>query len=139
MSEHFEYLVRAGDPELVLARAGLARRQAELLAALVADGPVPDGFDRRQVHVQARGLAAKRRDTVARVAPEVQRILGAEFGPLFLRYARRGPSSGGYRADARAFAEWAAAEEPSAAWRPELERWLRPVAVAVRRRPRPRS
>ncbi|MFI6445178.1 hypothetical protein [Kitasatospora sp. NPDC050543] len=102
-----EYLARGEDAELVLARAGLARRQHALLAALVAGGPVPAGFDPRQVRAQAIGLAAKRRDTVARVCPELPRVVGPSFGPLFLRYAQQHPQSGGYRADARAFARWA--------------------------------
>ncbi len=125
MSEHFEYLIRAGDPELVLARAGLARRQAELLDALVGGGPAPAGFDRAQVGVQARGLAAKRGDTVARVAPELPRVLGAEYSPLFLRYARLGPPVGGHRADARAFAAWAADAAGPAEVRQGLAEWLR--------------
>ncbi|MDH6125899.1 hypothetical protein P3T39_002856 [Kitasatospora sp. GP82] len=137
MSEHFEYLVRAGDPELVVARAGLARRQAELLTALVAGGPVPEGFDQEQVRIQARGLLAKRRDTVARVAPEIPRLLGADYGLLFGRYARQGPAVGGYRADARAFAEWAvdwaAVGAPDAPWRIALDRWLRPAEPPRRR------
>jgi hypothetical protein len=138
--EHFEYLVRAGDPELVLARAVLARQQTELLTALVAGGPVPDGFDREQVGVQARGLAAKRRDVVARVEPGLERVLGAEFGPLFVRYALRRPPADGYRADARAFASWAIDDAPSAAWRPALERWLAPEpATPPRRRLRPKG
>ncbi|KJK59063.1 hypothetical protein [Saccharothrix sp. ST-888] len=137
MSEHFEYLAEGGDPELVVARARLARRQAELLSALVAGGPVPEGFDREQVRIQAQGLLAKRRDTVARVAPEVPRILGAQYRPLFRRYARQGPAVGGYRADARAFAEWAvdwaAVGAPDTPWRPALERWLRPAEPPRRR------
>lgn len=139
MSEQFEYLVRAGDPELVVARAGLARRQSELLGALVGGAPVPAGFDRAQVRVQARGLAAKRGDTVARVVPEVARVLGAEFGPLFLRYAQQGPPPGSYREDARAFAEWAVGLPGAAAWRPALEQWLRPPTAPSRRRLRLRA
>lgn len=137
-----EYLARGEDAELVLARAGLARRQHALLAALVAGGPVPAGFDPRQVRAQAIGLAAKRRDTVARVCPELPRVVGPSFGPLFLRYAQQHPQSGGYRADARAFARWALtaphrperhpepvtepADALGAAQRRALEQWLTP-------------
>lgn len=48
------------------AREDLARAQAELLAALVADGPAPAGFDPVRLRVQSRALAAKRRSTAAR-------------------------------------------------------------------------
>ncbi|MEV0533432.1 hypothetical protein [Kitasatospora sp. NPDC050463] len=100
----------AGD--LTAARAALARRQEELLAALVAGGPVPPGFDPAQVRAQSAGLAAKRRDTTAKVAPELPRLLGRRYGPLFLAYAGTHPQTGGYRADARAFAAWALSTDP---------------------------
>ncbi len=118
------------------ARARLAARQGELLTALVAGGPVPPGFDPAQVRAQAAGLAAKRRDTAAKVAPALPRLLGAQYGPLFLAYARNHPQTDGYRADARAFAEWALTErpEPSEEQRRALEQWLRP---APERRPGP--
>jgi len=126
-SERYEYVVRErGDAELLLARTELARRQGELLTALVAGGPVPEGFDPDQVRIQAHGLATKRRDTVAHVAPELRALLGADYSELFLRYAAGRPQTGGYRADARAFAEWALAAEPGAGWHGELRRWLRP-------------
>lgn len=133
MPEHYEYVVRTGDPELVLARAELARRQSDLLAALVAGGPVPAGFDERQVRVQIRGLTAKRRDTVARVDPGLELILGHEYGPLFLRYAAAHPMTGGYRDDARSFAGWALRTEPAAAWHTALQRHLRPAGPSHRR------
>ncbi|MFJ1704114.1 hypothetical protein [Kitasatospora sp. NPDC088346] len=130
MSERDEYLLRGGtegDAELVVARASLARRQTELVAALVAGGPVPDGFDPEQVRIQAQGLAAKRRDTVARVAPELAAILGEAYAPLFRRYAEQHRQSGGYLADARAFAEWTLAAEPATPWRGAISGWLRPA------------
>lgn len=118
---------------LAAARARLAERQEALLTALVAGGPVPPGFDEAQVHAQALGLARKRRDTTAKVAPELARLLGPRFGPLFLAYARRHPQAGGYRADARAFAAWAVAntsaygagEGLGPEQRRALEQWLR--------------
>ncbi|MBP0449961.1 hypothetical protein J5Y04_10425 [Kitasatospora sp. RG8] len=121
------------DSELAAARARLAERQEALLAALVAGGPVPPGFDEAQVHAQALGLAHKRRDTAAKVAPELPRLLGPQYGPLFLAFARRHPQTGGYRADARAFAAWALANTsaygPGEGLGPEqrraLELWLR--------------
>lgn len=114
------------------ARARLARRQEELLAALVAGGPVPPGFDPAQVRAQSAGLAAKRRDTAAKVAPELRRLLGRQYGPLFLAYAGTRPQTGGYRADARAFAAWALDNDPPRDGsglgpdeRRALEQWLR--------------
>ncbi len=108
MSEEYEYLVAAdaGEPGTVLARARLAHRQAELLAALVAGGPTPPGFVPEQLRIQAAGLAAKRRDTVARVAPELPALLGGRFAADFGRYATGTPMTGGYRTDALAFVRW---------------------------------
>nr|WP_324604085.1 hypothetical protein [Streptomyces pyridomyceticus] len=113
------------------ARARLARRQEELLAALVAGGPVPPGFDPAQVRAQSTGLAAKRRDTTAKVAPDLPRLLGARYGPLFLDYARTHPQTGGYRADARSFAAWVLTDggPPAADHRRALEQWLHPAPV----------
>ncbi|OEU92375.1 endonuclease, partial [Streptomyces abyssalis] len=53
------------------ARERLARAQADLLAALVAGAPAPEGFDSGRLAVQSRALAAKRADVVAKVAPEL--------------------------------------------------------------------
>ncbi|MER7751728.1 hypothetical protein [Kitasatospora sp. NPDC097643] len=122
-------LSHGGECATGAAREELARQQEALLAALVAGGPVPPGFDPAQVRAQSTGLAAKRRDTAAKVAPELPRLLGPRYGPLFLGYARRHPQTGGYRADARAFAEWALTDgeglEPDR--RRALEQWLRPA------------
>ncbi|MGW7263783.1 multinuclear nonheme iron-dependent oxidase [Streptomyces sp. NPDC054842] len=86
------------------ARQRLALAQAALLSALVAGTPVPEGFDRVRLGVQARALAAKRADVVAKVAPELPRILGAAYRPTFLAYAQRHPMTGGYRQDALEYA-----------------------------------
>lgn len=68
---------------------------------------MPEGFDRQRVRVQARALAAKRADVVAKLAPELPGILGGEdpYREAFLRYARQRPMTGGYRRDAMEFAE----------------------------------
>ncbi|MGW4723945.1 DUF692 domain-containing protein [Streptomyces sp. NPDC004291] len=87
------------------ARQRLGLAQASLLSALVAGTPVPEGFDSRRLGVQSRALAAKRAGVVAKVAPELPDILGREFRPAFLAYARSRPMSGGYRRDALDFAE----------------------------------
>ncbi|MFI9362387.1 hypothetical protein ACIG5E_15250 [Kitasatospora sp. NPDC053057] len=121
------------------ARERLARRQEELLAALVAGGPVPPGFDPDQVRAQSTGLAAKRRDTTAKIAPDLPRLLGAQYGPLFLGYARTHPQTGGYRADARAFAGWVLTDggPPAADHRRALEQWLQQAPERAERPPGP--
>ncbi|MYW48083.1 DUF692 domain-containing protein [Streptomyces sp. SID161] len=102
----------AGDGGVgVLARpvAGMRERlgvaQAAVLSSLVAGTPVPEGFDRVRMGVQARALAAKRAGVVAKVAPELPVILGADYREAFLQYARQRPMGGGYRQDALDFAE----------------------------------
>ncbi|MGW0582213.1 multinuclear nonheme iron-dependent oxidase, partial [Streptomyces sp. NPDC002920] len=104
-------------------RLGLA--QASLLSALVAGTPVPEGFDRVRLGVQARSLAAKRADVVAKVAPELPLILGGGYRAGFLGYAQHHPMRGGYRRDALDFAEHllldGRLEEGRA--RRELRRW----------------
>ncbi|MFF6994514.1 DUF692 domain-containing protein [Streptomyces sp. NPDC008313] len=87
------------------ARQRLALAQAALLSALVAGTPAPEGFDRARLGVQARALAAKRADVVAKVAPELPDILGSGYRPAFLAYAQGRPMTGGYRRDALDFAE----------------------------------
>lgn len=84
-------------------RLGLA--QAALLSALVAGTPVPEGFDRVRIGVQARALAAKRAGVVAKVAPELPVLLGDGYRPAFLAYAQARPMRGGYRQDALDFVE----------------------------------
>ncbi|CAM5614580.1 hypothetical protein SAVIM338S_05687 [Streptomyces avidinii] len=95
------------DPGLEKARTRVALGQAALLSALVAGTPVPEGFDRQRVRVQARALAAKRAGVVARLAPELREILGGEepYREAFLGYARHRPLTAGYRRDALDFAE----------------------------------
>ena len=86
------------------ARQRLGLAQAALLSALVAGTPAPEGFDRVRLGVQARALAGKRADVVAKVAPELPEILGDTYRPAFLAYAHRHPMTGGYRRDALDFA-----------------------------------
>jgi uncharacterized protein (UPF0276 family) len=104
-------------------RLGLA--QAALLSALVAGTPVPEGFDRVRIGVQARALAAKRADVVAKVAPELPVILGEEYRPAFLGYAQTQPMTAGYRRDALTFAEHllTAGRPRNARARRELKDW----------------
>lgn len=94
---------RAGTDDARRQRVALA--QAALLSALVAGTPAPEGFDRVRLGVQARALAAKRADVVAKVAPELPEILADAYRPAFRAYAQRRPMTGGYRRDALDFAE----------------------------------
>ncbi|MEW2115382.1 DUF692 domain-containing protein [Streptomyces sp. NPDC005474] len=97
----------AGAPDasdLASARQRLALAEAALLSALVAGTPAPEGFDRVRLGVQSRALGAKRADVVAKVAPELPEILGADYRPAFLAYAHGHPMSDGYRRDALDFA-----------------------------------
>ncbi|MCF3136782.1 DUF692 domain-containing protein [Streptomyces olivochromogenes] len=91
-----------GSRDAARERLGLA--QAAVLSSLVAGTPVPEGFDRVRMGVQARALAAKRADVVAKVAPELPGILGDGYRQAFLGYAQAHPMTGGYRRDALDFA-----------------------------------
>lgn len=95
----------ACDDETAAARQRLGLAQTALLSALVAGTPVPEGFDRVRLGVQARALAAKRADVVAKVAPELPLILGNGYRTAFVAYAQGHPMRGGYRQDALDFAE----------------------------------
>ncbi|ANS68674.1 hypothetical protein SLINC_6450 [Streptomyces lincolnensis] len=108
-----------------LTRQRLALTQTALLSALVAGTPVPEGFDRVRLGVQARALAGKRADVVAKVAPELPVILGASYRPAFLAYAHGHPMTDGYRHDALAFAEHAllAHQLEEASARRQLREW----------------
>ncbi|MEU3713019.1 hypothetical protein AB0E61_23365 [Streptomyces catenulae] len=107
------------------ARARLARAQEELLAALVAGAPVPEGFDPVRLEVQRRALVAKRATVIAKIAPELPEILGAGYRPAFLAYARGRPLTGGHRRDALDFAAHLLAQgrPDDAGARARLTRW----------------
>ncbi|GAB2717437.1 DUF692 domain-containing protein [Streptomyces bullii] len=121
------------------ARQRIALAQAALLSALVAGTPVPEGFDRVRVGVQARALAAKRADVVAKVAPELPVMLGASYRETFLAYAQRHPMTGGYRRDALDFAEWSLREGrlDDARVRRDLREWWLERSGPVPRSRRP--
>ena len=86
-------------------RNRLARAQIELLAAVVADGPPPPGFDPDRLRIQAEALVAKRREVVARLRPDLVEAAGPDFRDRFDTYARGHPRpAGGARADVEAFA-----------------------------------
>lgn len=96
------------------ARDRLAARQAELVRALLANGPVPEGFDRERVRVEAAALHAKRRSVAARLRPDLAEALGDRFGELFDAWAATHPRRSGvsFHADLADFAAWVAAAEP---------------------------
>ncbi|MFI8965472.1 DUF692 family multinuclear iron-containing protein [Streptomyces sp. NPDC053493] len=106
-------------------RVGVA--EAALLSALVAGTPAPEGFDVRRLGVQSRALAGKRADVVAKVAPELPEILGDDYRPAFLAYARSRPMTDGYRHDALDFVEGllVAGRPEDAAARRRLTDWWR--------------
>ncbi|MFD1146316.1 hypothetical protein [Saccharothrix hoggarensis] len=112
-------------------RERLAAAQAELLRALLADGPVPAGFDPERVRVERRALLAKRRGIVAALRPDVAAELGDRFRPLFDAYAAGRPKEDGtrFRENAARFAEWAVAE---GALPPPEPRWWQRVRRLVR-------
>ncbi|MGW2885034.1 DUF692 domain-containing protein [Streptomyces griseoruber] len=112
-----------GVADVTRQRVGLA--QAALLSALVAGTPVPEGFDRVRIGVQARALAAKRAGVVAKVAPELPVLLGDGYRPAFLAYAQGHPMRGGYRQDALDFVERVLLDGPPAQGRVrrELRTW----------------
>ncbi|WP_437012377.1 DUF692 domain-containing protein [Streptomyces sp. enrichment culture] len=128
----------SGAGDAVRQRLGLA--QAALLSALVAGTPAPEGFDRVRLGVQARALAGKRADVVAKVAPELPVILGTGYRSAFLAYAQARPMTGGYRRDALDFVAHvlrtaARDEEPGA--RRELREWWLERSGPVPRSTRP--
>ncbi|WP_330277938.1 hypothetical protein OG205_21050 [Lentzea sp. NBC_00516] len=94
--------------EVSAARERLATQQAELLNALLGNGPAPAGFDEQRLAVERRALLSKRRGIVRMLGPAVADELGDRFRPLFDAYAVEYPRRAGSRAreDAAAFAEW---------------------------------
>ncbi|SEQ45930.1 hypothetical protein SAMN05216481_108130 [Streptomyces radiopugnans] len=109
------------------ARRRLATVQAALLGALVADGPVPAGFDPERLEIQRRALVAKRASVIAGIAPELPDVLGDQYRPAFAAYARGRPMTGGYRPDAMRFVAHLLDSDPalSRRRRRRLRRWYR--------------
>ncbi|MFE4862540.1 DUF692 domain-containing protein [Streptomyces sp. NPDC056670] len=116
---------RPGEHAGAGARDRLALAQTALLSSLTAGTPAPAGFDGRRLRVQARSLAAKRADVVAKVAPEPAALLGADYREAFLDYAKSRPMHGGYRQDALDFARFLldAGRPADAEARRALNRW----------------
>jgi hypothetical protein len=77
--------------------SGLAERQAELVAALVADAAVPPGFDTVLVDAARGALLRKRAGEVARVWPMLAASFGASWQPAFASWAATRPTQGALR------------------------------------------
>jgi hypothetical protein len=82
---------------------GLAGRQAALVAALVAGGPLPPGFDAGRVEAAAAALLRKRAGEVAEAWPLLAAALGPRWKPEFVGWARGRVRAGSF-ADGFAFA-----------------------------------
>lgn len=111
------------DDALAAARERLALTQHALLSSLVAGSPAPEGFDRRRLAAQRRALLTKRAHVIAKVAPELREILGADFPRLFRAYAQGRPMAEGYRRDAADFARHVLATTRDAERRQRLTVW----------------
>ncbi|RLQ10780.1 hypothetical protein EAD96_02080 [Micromonospora sp. BL1] len=75
----------------------LAARQAELVAALVAGGPLPPGFAPAPVEAARRALLRKRAGDVARHWPLLAAGLGADWPATFTAWADSRPTNGSLR------------------------------------------
>lgn len=86
----------------------LAARQAELVRALLAGGPIPPGFDEHRVRVEAAALNNKRRRIAEQLRPDLADALDDRFTELFNRWAASHPRRTGvsFREDLENFAAW---------------------------------
>jgi hypothetical protein len=116
----------------------LAARQAALVAALVAGGPVPAGFDERLVGVAERSLRRKRAAEVAAAWPLLAAGLGDQWADRFSRWAVGRPPRGALRDGWDVARELAFLGQLPPLAEPELA--LREVGARYdgRRAPRPR-
>ncbi|NUR73761.1 MAG: hypothetical protein HOU81_23355 [Hamadaea sp.] len=92
----------------------LAERQAALVAALVADGSPPPGFDPARVDAVREQLLRKRAGEVARVWPALAASLGPSWYATFRTWAVGRPPQGSLR-DGWDFARTLSTLDPSAA------------------------
>ncbi|MFC8046708.1 hypothetical protein [Nocardia sp. NPDC057353] len=94
----------------------LATRQAELVRALVADGPPPSGFDRDDLTPTATALLRKRAGLVAKRYPLLAQQIGPDFPDRFTAWARGRPPTS-VEDDAAAFAKaHGLARQPKRRW-----------------------
>ncbi|WP_341716740.1 hypothetical protein QQG74_22520 [Micromonospora sp. FIMYZ51] len=76
---------------------GLAERQAQLVAALVAGGPLPAGFAPAPLAAARAALLRKRAGEVARHWPLLAAGLGPRWSATFAEWAADRPTRGGLR------------------------------------------
>jgi hypothetical protein len=97
-----------------LARERLGRLQAELVRALVAQGPTPPGFDEKRLRAAAHSLVSKRREALERAWPSLTESLRDSFVEKFTNYAEAEPlpACAVPLADGRAFLRWLDARAP---------------------------
>lgn len=109
-----------------MSRDDLARRQAELLDALLAGGPPPAGFDPFRLAVEADALRAKRRRIAQTLRSDLVAALEGRFTELFAAYARAHPRRTGVsaRQDAAEFERWLI-DRGDLPRRPRRRRWGR--------------
>ena len=96
------------------ARERLAKAQTDLVRALVAQGPIPAGFDEKLVRVAARSLVNKRRQQTARSWPNLVKIIGDKYPELFTKYAQSHPlpACASPSGDGREFLRWMESQGP---------------------------
>lgn len=117
--------------------SGLAERQAALVRALVAGGPVPPGFDPATVQATAAALLRKRARETAAHYPALVHATGPDFTARYIDWACGRPKAGTI-ADALAFArdngvQWPPDPQPSGRRTALLSR-LRSVLSSFRSR-----
>lgn len=78
-------------------RAQLAARQAELIAALVTGGRVPDGVDAARLAAARTALLRKRAGEVALAWPWLAASMGHEWTASFTAWAPQRPPHGSLR------------------------------------------
>jgi hypothetical protein len=87
----------AATPGDATRRAELAAAQEALVAALVAGGPLPPGFDAAGVEAASRALLRKRAGEVARTWPRLAMAYGERWPVAFAEWARDRPAQGAWR------------------------------------------
>jgi hypothetical protein len=88
---------RREEPDAGSRRLELGRRQAGLVAALVAGGEVPAGFDAGLVGVARRALLRKRAGEVAGAWPVLVASIGPQWMVVFAGWADGRPARGALR------------------------------------------
>lgn len=98
------------DNETSEARASVAREQKMLVAALVANGPVPAGFVPRRIQSAARSLYRKRLRSLKHAWPILATAFMSNLEEDFAEYSASTPMPvyGGGLADGRSFIRWLA-------------------------------